>query len=223
VQAGPGRLGIRRGQVRAAQAHLDGRAQTWRPVLGESRLPAGRVVEFAAAHPANDRVQRPITGYARAQAQADLPEQTRLLAAADQARQDADAAAAAYTQASAAARHRLGIQRAAGGYRHLAGDLDRLEGQTRAARARLDRAADRVAACAADPAITSKPDPESFLASTHAAWAREDQAAQQAAARTRQADQQQADQQRADQNAARRARARNDLNQQPGRRHGPRL
>ena len=181
VQAGPGRLGLRRGQVRAAQAHLDQWANTWRPVLGESRLPAGRVVEFAAAHPANDQVQRPITGYARAQAQAELPEQTRLLAASDQARQNADAAAAAYTQASTAARHRLGIQRAAGGYRHLAGDLDRLEGQTRAARARLEGATERVAACAADPAITSKPDPEGFLARTHAAWARDDQTAQQAA------------------------------------------
>jgi len=181
VQAGPGRLGLRRGQVRAAQAHLDQWANTWRPVLGESRLPAGRVVEFAAAHPANDQVQRPITGYARAQAQAELPEQTPLLAASDQARQNADAAAAAYTQASTAARHRLGIQRAAGGYRHLAGDLDRLEGQTRATRARLEGATERVAACAADPAITSKPDPEGFLARTHAAWARDDQTAQQAA------------------------------------------
>jgi len=228
VQAGPGRLGIRRGQVRGAQAHLDGWAQTWRPVLGPSRLAADQVLWFAAAHPANDQVGQPIAGYARAQAQAELPEQTRLLGAADQARQDADAAAAAYTQASATVRHRLNVQRAAGGYRYLDVDVDRLDGQTRAARARLDRAADRVAACAADPAITSKPDPESFLASTHAAWAREDQAAQQAAARTRQAgqqraDQQRADQQRADQNAARRARARNDLNQQPGRRHGPRL
>ncbi len=217
VQAGPGRLGLRRGQVRAAQAHLDQWANTWRPVLGESRLPAGRVVEFAAAHPANDQVQRPITGYARAQAQADLPEQTRLLAAADQARQDADAAAAAYTQASAAARHRLGIQRAAGGYRHLAGDLDRLEGQTQAAQARLEGASERVAACAADLAITSKPDPEGFLARTHAAWARDDQTAQQAARRAAAAAEAQ--------QAARRHSPSYDHgpSHQTGRRHGPSL
>ncbi len=217
VQAGPGRLGIRRGQVRAAQAQLDGWANTWRPVLGPSRLAADQVMWFAAAHPANDQVQQPIAGYAQAQAQ--LPEQTRLLGAADQARRDADTAAAAYTQASNAARHRLNVQRAARGYRHLDVDVNRLDGQTRAARARLDTANEQIAACAADPAITSKPDPESFLARTHAAWAQEDQAA----ARTRQAGQQQAAQQRADQNAARRARARNDLNQQPGRRHGPRM
>jgi len=109
VQAGPGRLGIRRGQVRAAQAQLDGWANTWRPVLGPSRLAADQVMWFAAAHPANDQVQQPIAGYAQAQAQ--LPEQTRLLGAADQARRDADTAAAAYTQASNAARHRLNVQR----------------------------------------------------------------------------------------------------------------
>ncbi len=223
VQAGPGRLGIRRGQVRAAQAHLDGWAHTWRPVLGESRLAADQVAGFAAAHPANDQVGQLIAGYARAQAEVELPEQARLLGAVDQAGRDADTAAAAYTQASDAARHRLNVQRAAGGYRHLDVDVDRLDGQTRAARVRLDAANERVAACAADPAVTSKPDPESFLARTHTAWAQEDQAAQQAAARARQAAQQQADQQRADQNAARRARARNDLNQQPGRRHGPRM
>ena len=223
VQAGPGRLGIRRGQVRAAQAHLAGWANTWRPVLGPSRLAGDQVAGFATAHPANDQVGQPIAGYARAQAEAELPEQARLLGAADQAGRDADTTAAAYTQATDAARHRLNVQRAAGGYRHLAGDVNRLDGQTRAARARLDTANEQVAACAADPAITSKPDPAGFLASTHTAWGQEDQAAQQAAARTRQAGQQQADQQRADQNAARRARARNDLNQHPGRRRGPRM
>jgi len=59
--------------------------------------------------------------------------------------------------------------------------VDRLAEQTRAARARLDTAGERVAARAADPAITSQPDPKTFLTGTRAAWARDDQAAQQAA------------------------------------------
>jgi len=181
VLAGPGRLGIRRGQVRAAQAQLEQWAQTWRPVLGEDRLRPGTELGLALTSSGADQVQQPIAGHAQARAQSELPEQTRLLAAADRARKDAAAAAATYTQASAKARHHLLIARTAHGYRDLATDVDRLAEQTQAARARLDAAGERVAARTADPAIISHPDPETFLTSTRAVWAHDDQAAQQAA------------------------------------------
>jgi len=181
VLAGPGRLGMRRGQVRAAQAQLEQWAQTWRPVLGEDRLRPGTEVGLALTSSGADQVQQPIADHAQARAQAELPEQTRLLAAADQARQHSAAADATYTQASNAAQHRLLIARTTHGWRDLATDVDRLAEQTRAARERLDAAGERVAARAADPAITSQPDPKTFLTGTRAAWARDDQAAQQAA------------------------------------------
>jgi len=181
VLAGPGRLGMRRGQVRAAQAQLEQWAQTWRPVLGEDRLRPGTEVGLALTSSGADQVQQPIADHAQARARAELGEQTRLLAAADQARQHADAADATYTQASNAAQHRLLIARTTHGWRDLATDVDRLAEQTRAARERLDAAGERVAARAADPAITSQPDPKTFLAGTRAVWARDDQSAQQAA------------------------------------------
>jgi len=180
VLAGPGRLGMRRGQVRAAQAQLEQWAQTWRPVLGEDRLRPGTEVGLALTSSGADQVQQPIADHAQARARAELGEQTRLLAAADRARKDAAAADATYTQASAKARQRLLIARTAHGYRDLATDVDRLAEQTQAARARLDTAGERVAARTADPVIISQPDPETFLAGTRAAWARDDQAAQQA-------------------------------------------
>ncbi len=181
VLAGPGRLGIRRGQVRAAQAQLEQWAQTWRPVLGEDRLRPGTEVGLALTSSGADQVQQPIADHAQARARAELGEQTRLLAAADQARQHADAADATYTQASNAAQHRLLIARTTHGWRDLATDVDRLAEQTQAARERLDAAGERVAARTANPAIISQPDPETFLTGTRAAWARDDQAAQQAA------------------------------------------
>jgi len=181
VLAGPGRLGMRRGQVRAAQAQLEQWAQTWRPVLGEDRLRPGTEVGLALTSSGADQVQQPIADHAQARARAELGEQTRLLAAADQARQHAAVADATYTQASSAAQHRLLIARTTHGWRDLATDVDRLAEQTRAARERLDAAGERVAARAADPAITSQPDPKTFLAGTRAVWARDDQSAQQAA------------------------------------------
>jgi len=182
VTAGSGRLGVGRGRVRAAQAHLKGWAQTWRPVLGD-RLPAG--AEAGVAGVGIDGIEVLIERYARVQAEAQAPEQAQVLAAAEHARQQAGAAADAYTQAAERARHRELIRHAAGGHRDLGADVNRLALQTQAAQARLSAADERVTALSGDPAITSRPAAAEFLAGEHASWARDQHAARQAAAARR--------------------------------------
>jgi len=188
VTAGSGRLGVGRGRVRAAQAHLKGWAQNWRPVLGD-RLPAG--AEAGVAGAGIDGIEVLIERYARVQAEAQAPEQAQVLAAAGHARQQAGAAADAYTQAAERARHRELIRHAAGGHRDLGADVNRLALQTQAAQARLSAADERVTALSGDPAITSRPAAAEFLAGEHASWARDQHAA--AARRAQQGAKQQAE------------------------------
>jgi len=218
VRAGAGRLGLRRGQVRAAREQLADWAGRWRPVVGELERGSDGVVGYAAAHPANDRVGGSIARYAADRVRAEAPEHVQVLGAAQQARQVAEDAQAVFTRAAETAR-RPHPARLAAGEPDLSGQVGALGEQTQAARTRLAAATERVAALSADPTITSRPDPAAFLAAEHTAWSWRDQALrQQAAARARQAAQQQAAQN------ARRARARNhEINQQPGRRQGPRL
>jgi len=182
VTAGSGRLGVGRGRVRAAQAHLKGWAQTWRPMLGD-RLPAG--AEAGVAGAGIDGIEVLIGRYARVQAEAQGPKQSQVLAAAEHARQQAGAAADAYTQEAERARHRQLIRRAAGGHRDLGTDVNRLALQTQAAQARLCAADERVTALSGDPAVTSRPDAAEFLAGEHASWASDQHAARQAAAARR--------------------------------------
>jgi len=218
VRAGAGRLGLRRGQVRVARQQLAGWAERWRPVVGELERGSDGVVGYAAAHPANDRVGGSIARYAADRVRAEAPEHAQVLASAQQARRVAEDAQAAFTRTAETAL-RPHPARLAAGEPDLSGQVGALGEQTQAARTRLAAATERVAALSADPTITSRSDPAAFLAAEHTAWSWRDQALrQQAAARARQAAQQQAEQD------ARRARARNhELNQQPGRRQGPRL
>ncbi len=218
VRAGAGRLGLRRGQVRAARQQLQDWAGRWRPVVGELERGSDGVVGYAAAHPANDGVGGSIARYAVDRVRAEAPEHAEVLARAQQARRVTDDAQAAFTRAAETVL-RPHPARLAAGEPDLSGQVGALGEQTQAARARLAAATERVAALSADPTITSRPDPGAFLAAERTVWSWRDQALRrQAAARARQAAEQQAEQN------ARRARARNhEMNQQPGRRQGPRL
>jgi len=218
VRAGVGRLGLRRGQVRAARQQLQDWAGRWRPVVGELERGSDGVVGYAAAHPANDRVGGSIARYAADRVRAEAPEHAQVLARAQQARWVTEDAQAVFTRAAETAQ-RPHPARLAAGEPDLSGQVGALGEQTQVARTRLTAATERVAALSADPTITSRPDPAAFLAAEHTVWSWRDQALRrQAAARARQAAEQQAEQ-----NASR-ARARNhEINQQPGRRQGPRL
>ncbi len=218
VRAGAGRLGLRRGQVRAAREQMQDWAGRWRPVVGELERGSDGGVGYAAAHPANDRVGGSIARYAADRVRAEAPEHAEVLARAQRARRVTEDAQAVFTRAAETVL-RPHPARLAAGEPDLSGQVGALGEQTQAARARLAAATERVAALSADPTITSRPDPAAFLAAEHTVWSWRDQALRrQAAARARQAAEQQAEQ-----NASR-ARARNhEINQQPPRRQGPRL
>ena len=204
VQAGTGRLGLGRGGVNAAQKRLTTWAEQWRPVLDE--LPAGLADPAAlAAGWHADRVNAALEERTRQLVTDALPHQVELVRAAETADQTAAQAQTAYFTATSADQHRATILHAAGGWRGVAEELPRLTEQTTQAREQLATAGQRIEQLTTDPAITSQPDPESFLAIARTRWTGEQLKAELAA------------QQRAQQHAAAQPAHRTD----PTRHHGP--
>ncbi|MDP9092686.1 MAG: hypothetical protein M3N95_07030, partial [Actinomycetota bacterium] len=169
VQAGTGRLGRGRGGVNAAQQRLNTWAEQWRPVLDE--LPA-RLADPAALSAGwhAERVNSALEERTRQLVADELPHQMQLVRAAETANQTATQAKTAYLTATAAAQHRATILHAASGWRGIAEELPRLTEQTTQARERLDTAEQRIEQLTTDPAITSQPNPESFLANARTHW-----------------------------------------------------
>jgi hypothetical protein len=169
VQAGTGRLGRGRAGVNAAQQRLDTWAEQWRPVLDQ--LP-GRLADPAALAGGwhAERVYAALEERTRQLVTDALPHQVELVRVAAAADQTAAQAQSAYFTAAAADRHRATILRSASGWRGVAEELPRLTEQTAQARKQLATAGQRIEQLTTDPAITSQPDPESFLAVAHTRW-----------------------------------------------------
>jgi len=169
LNAGPGRFGRRRAAVADAQRLLDQWATKWRPVKPELSDPAA-AARFAAAHPANDRIEDALHRYAHQRAATQLPDHLQVIHGGEQARQDAQAAAAAYQQTSAALSQHQAARHAHSGYRDLADDLPHLTEQTTTTRERLTAAQDRAARLSRDPTIAAHPDGETILTAARNTW-----------------------------------------------------
>jgi hypothetical protein len=180
LAAGPGRLGIHRGRVRDSQQHLDTWTATWSPVFAGSDLDPRQI----AARPIvfGSRVQQvadALEEHARRLATADHPDHAARLRELHNAREQYEAAAAAYHQT----RHNL-QQRS-----HLpvsdtgaASQLPELTARVEAAQHRVRYADQQIERLTNDPAITSHPDPRALLRHAHTGWAAEQAAAHQHAA-----------------------------------------
>jgi len=169
VNAGPGRFGWRRAAVADAERLLDQWATKWRPVKPELSDPAA-AARFAAAHPANDRIEDALQRYARQRAADQLPDHLQAIRGGEHARRDAQAAADAYQQTSAALSQHQAARHAYSGYRDLVEDLPHLSEQTTTTRERLTAAQDRAARLSRDPVIAAHPDGETILAAARNTW-----------------------------------------------------
>lgn len=143
--------------------------EQWRPVLDE--LP-GRLADPVALSAGwhAERVNSALDERTRQLVADELPHQVELVRAAETADQTATQARTAYFTASAADKRRATILHAASGWRGVADELPHLSEQTTHARGRLDAAEQRIEQLTTDPAITSQPDPESFLAIARTHW-----------------------------------------------------
>jgi len=198
LNAGPGRFGRGRATVADAQRLLEQWATKWRPVKPELTDPAA-AARFAARPPAGDQIQDAIHRYAHQRAADQLPQQIQAIRAGEHAARDAQDAADAYQQTSAALRQHQAARNS--GYRDLAEDLPHLNEQTTTARERLAAAQDRAARLSRDPASTAHPDGETILAAARNTWQTADSNTQTQAAAERA---QRASAQRADRAARRR-------------------
>jgi len=169
LTAGSGRFGRRRAAVADAERLLDQWATKWRPVKPELTDPAA-AARFAARPPAGDQIQDAIHRYARQRAADQLPQQIQAIWAAEHAARDAQDAADAYQQTSAALSQHQAARHANSGYRDLAEDLPHLSEQTTTTRERLAAAQDRAARLSRDPVIAAHPDGETILAAARNTW-----------------------------------------------------
>jgi len=169
LNAGPGRFGRGRATVADAQRLLDQWATKWAPVKPQLSDPAA-AARFAAGHPANDRIEDALHRYAHQRAATQLPDHLQVIRGGEQARQDAQDAADAYQQTSAALSQRESLRHAHSGYRDLADDLPRLTEQTTTTRERLEAAQDRITRLSRDPAIAAHPDGETILTAARNTW-----------------------------------------------------
>lgn len=169
VHTGTGHLGRGRARVTAANQRLTTWAEQWRPILDQLPAHLADPAALAAGWHA-DHVTAALEERTRQLVTAELPHQVDLVRAAETANQTATEARTAYTAAAAAADHRATIAHAASGWRGVAAELPRLTEQTTHARERLATARQRIQQLITDPAITSQPDPESFLAAAHTRW-----------------------------------------------------
>ena len=172
VHAGTGRLGRGRAGVTAAQQRLDTWAEQWRPVLDQ--LPPGLADPAALAGGWHaERVHAALEERTRQLVTDQLPYQVDLVRTAQAAARAAEQAQTAYVTAEAAAHHRATIRHAASGWRGVAEELPRLTDQTTQARERVAAAGQRIEQLTTDPAITSQPDPETYLAAARTRWVSE--------------------------------------------------
>lgn len=169
VQAGTGHFGRGRAGVNAAGHRLNTWAEQWRPVLDQ--LPAGLADPAAlAAGWHAERVHAALEERTRQLVTDALPHQVELVRAAETADQAASQARTAYFTARSADQHRATIMRSASGWRGDDDELPRLVEQTTQAREQLATAEQRIEQLTTDPATTSQPDPESFLAIARTRW-----------------------------------------------------
>jgi exodeoxyribonuclease V alpha subunit len=166
IQAGTGRFGRGRTEISAATERLEQWATTWAPVVGDLHERFGGLVGFAAAHPGNDHIGQHLRDYALRQAHAAHPEHADHTDTLSRAREQSRAAHDALRQASR--------QHLPGGHRedHLAtpASIERLRELLDTSERQLASADQRLTALRADPAVTSRPDSATWLATQHASW-----------------------------------------------------
>ncbi len=166
IQAGTGRLGRGRADIAAATIRLEEWANQWEPIVGDLCRHWSGLVGFAAAHPGNDHISQPLHEHAQRAAELAHPEHAAYAHAVDQAQQRSRAAYDhAYRLSQDTTRHSRSDDRLA-----TLDNIATLRDGIAAGERQLADADQRLATLRADPAITGRPDSDTWLGAQHANW-----------------------------------------------------
>jgi thymidine kinase len=168
IAGGSGRLGIHRGRVREAAEHLATWTATWSAVFADSNVDpreiAQRPIVFASLV---ERVADAIEEHARRLATADHPDHAARLRELHNAREQYEAAAAAYHQTRDNLQERSHLPLYDTG---AASQLPELTERVEDVQHRVRSVDQRIERLTNDPAITSHPDPRALLQHAHTGW-----------------------------------------------------
>jgi exodeoxyribonuclease V alpha subunit len=180
IAGGSGRLGVHRGRVRNAQQHLNTWTATWSPVFAASNVDPRQIAQRPIVFTSRvERVADALEEHARRLATADHPDHAARLRELHNAREQYEAAAAAYHQTRHHLQQRSHLPVSATG---AASQLPELTERVEHAQHRVRSLDQQIQRLTTDPAITSHPDPQALLQHAHTGWATEQAVAHQHAA-----------------------------------------
>jgi hypothetical protein len=175
LAAGPGRLGIHYGRVRDSQQHLNSWTATWSPVFAGSNVDPREIAERPIVFTSRvERVADALVEHARRLATADHPDHAARLRELHNAREQYEAAAAAYHQTRDNLQQRWHLPVYHTG---AASQLPELIERVEHAQRRVRSADQLIQRLTTDPVITSHPNPQALLRQARTGWATEQAAA----------------------------------------------
>jgi hypothetical protein len=196
IRRGPGRLGVHLVAVNRATETLAAWSMRWQPVLPDMPTDTAGIASYATWPHERQRILTAFDRHARPHAEHAHPEHAALQQAADHAERDRQDAWRTLTDARGRfddQLYRTGAISSRDPRQHL-GDIEQL---ITTQQARLDALSGRLQRLAHEPAVTSRLDPNGWLAGQHAAWKNHrddqqhaDQQRQRAAAQQRAAERQ---------------------------------